>query len=155
MDIFTKSKRSAVMSKIRSIDSKPEVTLRKALFARGYRYRKNVRGMPGTPDVVLPKHNYVIQVRGCFWHAHGCARSHTPISNVDYWDSKLARNTARDKKSDRALREEGWRVCVVWECKISSEGALRKIVDRICKEIPNNSTRRIKALNLRARRRTL
>jgi DNA mismatch endonuclease (patch repair protein) len=123
------------MSRIRSTDTKAEVKLRKALFARGYRYRKNVRGMPGTPDIVLPKHNYVIQVRGCFWHAHGCTRSHTPVSNIDYWMPKLARNTARDKKSDNALRESGWRLRVVWECEISYERSLQEVADSISAEI--------------------
>jgi DNA mismatch endonuclease, patch repair protein len=135
VDIFTPRKRSAVMSRIRSTDSKPEVRLRKVLFARGYRYRKNVRGMPGTPDIVLPKHKYVIQVRGCFWHAHGCVRSHTPISNVGYWIPKLARNKLRDNQSDRALRQSGWRLRIVWECEISSELSLQDVVDSICVEI--------------------
>ena len=125
MDIFSPEKRSAVMSRIRSTDTKAEVRLRKALFARGYRYRKNVRGMLGTPDIVLPKHRYVIQVRGCFWHAHeGCGRANQPSTNSCYWLPKLARNVERDKTSDEAIQALGWRLRIVWECDISSSKSL-------------------------------
>lgn len=140
MDIFAPSKRSALMSRIRSQDTKPEVELRKALFARGYRYRKNVRGLPGTPDIVLPRHRYIIQVRGCFWHAHdGCSRSHRPNSNLDYWLPKLARNVARDRKADRILRSAGWRVRVIWECAVETDALLRRVVDRLCADLRKRS----------------
>lgn len=123
------------MSRIRSVDTKAEVLLRKALFARGYRYRKNVRQLPGTPDIVLPKHRYAIQVRGCFWHSHGCNRSHTPTTNVTYWMPKLARNVARDKMSEKALRALGWRLRVVWECKIASANTLAATVHDIASDL--------------------
>lgn len=136
MDIFSPEKRSAVMARIRSTDTKAEVRLRKALFARGYRYRKNVRGMPGTPDVVLPKHKYIIQIRGCFWHAHeGCSRSSRPATNSGYWLPKLARNVERDQVSDEALRGLGWRLRIVWECEISSSKLLAEVVDEIVFEL--------------------
>lgn len=132
MDIFSPEQRSSVMSRIRSTDTKAEVRLRKALFARGYRYRKNVRALPGAPDLVLPKHRYIIQVRGCFWHAHeGCPRSSRPSSNSHYWLPKLARNVQRDKASDEALLSLGWRVRVVWECEISSSKSLIEMIDKI------------------------
>ncbi len=137
MDIFSKSERSAVMSRIRSVDTKPEIQLRKALFARGFRYRKNVRKLPGTPDIVLARYKYAIQVRGCFWHAHGCKRSHTPSTNSGYWLPKLARNVERDKATVKALRALGWRVRVVWECEIASASTLaiaaKKIENDLCR----------------------
>lgn len=136
MDIFSPRKRSAVMSRIRSVDTKAEVRLRKALFALGYRYRKNVRGMPGTPDIVLPKYRYVIQVRGCFWHAHdGCSRSSRPSTNADYWLPKLARNVERDRLSDQALQDLGWRIKPVWECEIASARGLKAVVDEIVADL--------------------
>lgn len=130
------------MSRIRSVDTQPEIQLRKALFARGFRYRKNVRKLPGTPDIVLPKHKYVIQVRGCFWHAHGCKRSHTPSTNSGYWLPKLARNVERDKAAIEALRALGWRVRVVWECEIMSASALDMVTNRIERDLISRARRR-------------
>ncbi len=138
MDIYTPAKRSSIMSKIRSTDTKAEVRLRKALFAFGYRYRKNVRRLPGAPDIVLPRFAYVIQVRGCFWHAHDCRRAHRPNSNADYWNPKLARNVERDVKADRALRAAGWRVRVVWECEIQSAAGLKDTVGLIVTDLPRS-----------------
>ena len=136
MDTYSPLDRSALMSRIRSSDTKAEVRLRKALFGRGFRYRKNVRGLPGTPDIVLPRHRYAIQVRGCFWHAHAnCRRAHTPASNVAYWTPKLVRNVERDQSSDRALMEAGWRLRVVWECEIQSDSGLRDIASEIASDL--------------------
>jgi len=136
MDIFSKEQRSRVMSRIRSVDTKPEVRLRKALFAHGLRYRKNVRALPGTPDIVFPKHRFAIQVRGCFWHAHeGCGRSSQPSDNAGYWLPKLARNVARDEAADAELRSRGWRLAVVWECEISSNAKLIAVAARLASEI--------------------
>jgi DNA mismatch endonuclease (patch repair protein) len=124
------------MSRIRSVDTKAEVRLRKALFALGYRYRKNVRNLPGTPDIVLPKYKYAIQVRGCFWHVHkGCSRSHRPATNTAYWLPKLARNVERDRKSDDALRALNWRIRTIWECEIMSESGLKAAKVKILKEL--------------------
>lgn len=129
------------MSRIRSVDTKAEVRLRKALFALGYRYRKNVRGLPGTPDIVLPKYKYAIQVRGCFWHVHsGCPRAHRPATNTAYWLPKLARNVQRDRKSDRALRASGWRLRKVWECEIASDKALDAVVKKINADLLKSSS---------------
>jgi len=141
MDIFSASKRSSIMSKIRSVDTKAEVRLRKELFALGYRYRKNVRKLPGSPDIVLPKHGYAIQVRGCFWHAHDCRRAHRPESNRDYWNPKLARNVARDKISDEALSAAGWRLRVVWECEIASRSGLAGVVSMIVSDLAHERRR--------------
>jgi DNA mismatch endonuclease (patch repair protein) len=135
MDIYSPQRRSEIMSKIRSVDTKAEIKLRKALFALGHRYRKNVRSLPGTPDIVLPKHRYAIQVRGCFWHVHDCRRAHRPASNTDYWSAKLARNVARDRASDDALQADGWVVRVVWECEVESANGLQCVAAAISTEL--------------------
>ncbi|WP_372781447.1 very short patch repair endonuclease [Phenylobacterium sp.] len=143
MDTYSPADRSALMSRIRSSDTKAEVRLRKVLHRRGFRYRKNVRGLPGTPDIVLPMHRYVIQVRGCFWHAHAnCRRAHTPASNTAYWTPKLARNVERDRASDQALVEAGWRLRVVWECEIQSDPGLCAMADDIAKDLSVGSQTR-------------
>ena len=143
MDIYSPAKRSAIMSRIRSSDTKPEVRLRKALFARGFRYRKNVRRLPGTPDIVLRRDRYVIQIRGCFWHVHPhCSRAHTPASNQDYWLQKLKRNIRRDQVADKALRAAGWRVRVVWECALASAPKVQKTADRISADIKRRRRKR-------------
>ncbi len=120
-DVFTKKKRSEVMRAVKGKDTKPEVTLRKALFALGYRYRLNVKDLPGKPDLVFPKHKAVIFVHGCFWHGHNCKRgARVPKSNTDYWREKISRNKARDRKNAAALKKLGWRVITVWECELKS-----------------------------------
>lgn len=117
MDIWSKKKRSAVMAKIRSKDTKPEWIVRRYLFSRGYRYRKNVKGLPGTPDIVLRKYGIVIFIHGCFWHGHE-VDGHIPHSNSDYWRKKIERNQQRDKNNKEALRKMGWSVMTVWECQL-------------------------------------
>lgn len=119
MDIWDKEKRSAVMSRIRSKNTGPEMILRKALFARGFRYRLNVRKLPGTPDIVLPRYRTVIFVHGCFWHGHeGCKHASTPKTNTEFWVEKIAKNRARDKIHVEQLVAQGWNVLTVWECDI-------------------------------------
>lgn len=120
-DVFSKEKRSEVMRAVKGKDTTPEVALRKALFALGYRYRLNVKNLPGKPDLVFPKHRAVIFVHGCFWHGHDCKRgARMPKSNVDYWRKKIAGNQARDKRNVAALEDLGWRVITVWECELKS-----------------------------------
>ena len=122
------------MSRIRSTNSKPEETVRKALFARGFRYRKNVKDLPGKPDIVLPKYKTVIFVNGCFWHKHDCPRFAWPSSNTDYWIPKILRNAERDKENYSALYTLGWNVIVVWECELKKK-QLTETIDHIEKEI--------------------
>jgi len=117
VDIWSKEKRSAVMAKIRSQDTKPELIVRRYLFARGYRYRKNVKGLPGTPDIVLRKYGIVIFIHGCFWHGHD-VDGHLPRSNREFWQKKIERNKLRDKRDKEALQRMGWRVMTVWECQL-------------------------------------
>ena len=120
-DIFTAEKRSAIMRAVKSTNTGPEIKLRKALHALGYRYRVNVRDLPGKPDIVLPKHRTVIFVHGCFWHGHDCKRgARQPKSNRDYWIAKIARNKDRDQRNQTALADMGWRVIVVWACELKT-----------------------------------
>lgn len=117
MDIWDKEKRSAVMARIRNKDTKPERIVRLYLYHRGYRYRKNVRGLPGTPDIVLAKYRVAIFVHGCFWHGHE-ADGHIPRTNTEFWQRKIARNKARDERDKLALRRLGWNVITIWECQL-------------------------------------
>ncbi len=117
MDIWSKKKRSVVMANIRSQDTKPEWIVRRYLFSRGYRYRKNVKGLPGTPDIVLPKYGIVIFIHGCFWHGHE-VDGHIPHSNREFWQKKIERNKQRDARDKEALKQMGWRVMTVWECQL-------------------------------------
>ncbi len=109
------------MRAVKGKDTKPEVALRKALFALGLRYRINVKNLPGKPDIVFPKHKTVIFVHGCFWHGHACKRGRrAPKQNAEYWSAKIARNRVRDKKNAAALKKLGWRVITVWECEMKT-----------------------------------
>ena len=119
MDIWDKKKRSAVMAKIKGKDTKPEWIVRRYLFSRGYRYRKNVKGLPGTPDIVLRKYGIVIFIHGCFWHGHE-VDGHIPHSNSGYWQKKIGRNKQRDERDKAELKKMGWRVMTVWECQLKS-----------------------------------
>lgn len=120
-DNHTKEIRSKNMSHIRSTNSKPEEIVRKYLFSQGLRYRKNVRALPGCPDIVLPKYKTVIFVNGCFWHKHNCSRFVWPSSNQDYWKPKILRNAERDQENRRRLEELGWRVITIWECELKKK----------------------------------
>ena len=118
-DVVTPEQRHKCMARIRSKNTKPEIMVRKYLFARGFRYRKNVRRLPGTPDIVLRKYRTVIFVNGCFWHGHeGCRYSHLPKSNVEFWRNKIERNKKRDLRERVELRRMGWHVIQVWECQL-------------------------------------
>lgn len=115
-DIFDKKKRSKIMSRIHSKDTKPEWIVRRFLFAHGYRYRKNCKRLPGTPDIVLKKYGVVIFIHGCFWHGH--EDSHLPKTNVEFWRHKIERNKERDAQNKTKLKELGWYVMTVWECQL-------------------------------------
>lgn len=115
------SERSALMSKIRSKDTKPEMLVRRYLHAMGLRYRLHDTSLPGKPDLVLPARRVVIFVQGCFWHCHGATcsiRPGKPRTNPEKWEAKLLGNVARDERHQSALREAGWRVLTIWECEL-------------------------------------
>lgn len=120
-DNHTKEIRSMNMSHIRSINSKPEEIVRKFLFSKGLRYRKNVRSLPGKPDIVLRKYNTVVFVNGCFWHKHDCGRFVMPSSNTEYWSAKIEANVERDKLNKSQLEALGWKVLVIWECQLKKK----------------------------------
>ena len=120
-DNHSKEVRSMNMSHIRSTNSKPEEIVRKYLFSKGLRYRKNVRTLPGKPDIVLRKYKTVIFVNGCFWHKHDCGRFVMPSSNTDYWTKKINGNVERDKANTKLLELQGWKVLVIWECQLKKK----------------------------------
>lgn len=113
-----------MMRGIRSSNTQPELQVRKALHARGFRYRLNSKELPGRPDIVLPKWKAVIFVHGCFWHAHqGCRYFRIPATRTEFWEQKLTANVARDARQIEQLRAAGWRVLVVWECALKNKNA--------------------------------
>lgn len=120
-DNHSKEVRSKNMSHIRSTNSKPEEIVRKYLFSKGFRYRKNVRTLPGCPDIVLAKYRTVIFVNGCFWHKHDCPRFVWPSSNQEYWEPKIIRNVERDQINTQRLNKLGWKVLIVWECELKKK----------------------------------
>ncbi|MAN77464.1 MAG: very short patch repair endonuclease [Rhizobiales bacterium] len=118
-DIVDQQTRSRMMSEIRGKNTKPELSLRRALHARGFRFRLHSSKVHGRPDLVLPKHGAVVFVHGCFWHRHeGCRYTTTPSTRPEFWQAKFEANVARDLAVRRALLEDGWRVATVWECAL-------------------------------------
>lgn len=121
MDIVSKEKRSRMMSGIKGKNTKPELLLRSALHKLGFRFRIQRKDLPGKPDIVLPKYKTIIFIHGCFWHRHlGCKYAYTPKSNIEFWTSKLEGNVIRDRLTEKALEEMGWRILIVWECEIKT-----------------------------------
>lgn len=121
MDKHSKETRSYNMSRIKSTNSKPEVLVRKYLFSKGLRYRKNVKELPGKPDIVLPKYKTVVFVNGCFWHGHaGCKYFVVPKTNTEFWVNKINKNIERDNIIYDKLDDMGWNVIVIWECELKS-----------------------------------
>lgn len=121
-DIVNSQTRSRMMAGIRGKDTKPELALRRALHALGFRFRLHVKDVPGKPDIVMPKYNAVIFVHGCFWHRHrGCRYTTAPSTRLDFWAAKFDSNVARDIVVRSALSQAGWRVATVWECALRTE----------------------------------
>ncbi|MBD3317289.1 MAG: DNA mismatch endonuclease Vsr [Chitinivibrionales bacterium] len=135
LDVFNKEKRSWIMARVKNKDTKPEVKVRSVVHRLGYRFRKNRTDLPGRPDIVLPRHRKVIFVHGCFWHGHpNCPRAARPSSNEAFWRKKLNANIVRDRKNIHLLREQGWRVMVLWECRMRDEKALLNRIKTFLKE---------------------
>ena len=135
-DNHSKEVRSMNMSHIRSKNSKPEELVCKYLFSKGFRYRKNVKTLPGCPDIVLPKYKTVIFVNGCFWHKHDCPRFVWPSTNEEYWRPKIMGNVERDKRNLVELQQLGWTVLTVWECELKKkviDATLDQLEKRLCK----------------------
>ena len=124
------------MSRISGKGTKPEIILRKALFAKGSRYRVNVGNLPGKPDIVLPKYKSVIFVHGCFWHGHsGCKHAYVPKSNTEFWINKIEMNRRRDIATEQKLIAAGWRVITVWECEIRRMKNIDFLIERITAQL--------------------
>lgn len=134
-DIFSQTKRSDIMSKISSKDTKPEILVRKFLFSNGFRYRINVKTLPGKPDIVLPKYKTIIFVNGCFWHGHTCKKGKLPSSNTDFWKEKISNNRLRDDKNSDLLVKLGWKVIIIWQCEISKIDNRIEILNKLLKDI--------------------
>jgi DNA mismatch endonuclease, patch repair protein len=134
-DVHTKKQRSFNMSRIRSSNTQPELLVRKFLFAQGYRYRINVKNLPGKPDIVLPKHRTIIFVHGCFWHGHAnCKYFKIPKTRTEWWNNKINTNKTNDAKAIKALRKDGWKVLVVWECGLKA-AKVEKTLTSLLKKI--------------------
>jgi DNA mismatch endonuclease (patch repair protein) len=128
-DVFSKEKRSWLMSRVKGRDTKPEILVRSLVHRMGFRFRLHGRDLPGNPDIVLPRYGKVIFVHGCFWHGHRrCLRSKRPTTHKGFWNKKLDQNIERDERFRRMLKRMGWRVLVVWECETRrQEKLLRKL----------------------------
>ena len=126
MDVFSREKRSQIMSRVSGKNTKPELIVRSLLHSMGYRFRLHRSDLPGKPDITLPKYKKVIFVHGCFWHGHkDCQRSKRPITNKKFWHEKLDRNIERDKANIRNIKELGWDVLVVWTCEVKDINHLK------------------------------
>ena len=119
------------MSGIRGKDTIPELLIRKALFAKGFRYRLHDRRLPGKPDLVFPKYDAVIFIHGCFWHGHDCHLFKWPSTRPEFWKNKINRNREVDERNYKKIKEDGWRILTIWECAIKGKTrlSLEKIVD--------------------------
>jgi DNA mismatch endonuclease (patch repair protein) len=144
MDLYSKRRRSEIMSRIRDRNTKPEVRVRRALHALGYRFRIHRKDLPGSPDVVLPKWKTAILVHGCFWH--GCRKcdrgTRIPKTNTEFWLVKVDENRNRDRRVQRKLKAAGWRVLVVWACQTENAASLTR---RLVAALPSRSPKRAAA----------
>lgn len=128
MDTITPAERSALMSRIRSENTRPEIAVRSILHRLGYRFRLHRKDLPGRPDIVLPRHCKIVLVHGCFWHGHTCRLASKPKSNESYWSTKILANRARDARNLEALNQQGWSVLELWECEVRKlEGIEEKL----------------------------
>nr|WP_234573057.1 very short patch repair endonuclease [Rhodohalobacter sp. 614A] len=123
------------MSKISGKETKPEIIVRKYLFSKGFRYLKNDKRYPGTPDIVLPKYKVVVFVHGCFWHGHDCKRGTLPETRKEFWEKKITGNKQRDKQNKEALQEQGWQVLTVWGCEIKNKSDRFERLEKLVQEI--------------------
>lgn len=128
-DTLTPKQRSALMSRIGPRHTKPEISVRKMLHARGWRYRLHQKGLPGTPDIVFPKRRAVLFVNGCFWHGHSCKLGRLPKTRPEFWSAKIEANRARDARKISQLNSAGWRVMTVWQCSLSDRDTVLRDIE--------------------------
>lgn len=140
-DIVDKQTRSRMMAGIKGKNTKPELVLRRALHARGFRYRLHSKNVPGRPDLVFPKHHAIVFVHGCFWHRHeGCRYTTTPSTRPEFWQAKFDANVIRDAAIRGQLIETGWRVSTVWECSLRKTDQLATTVELLAAWLPSDSS---------------
>ena len=137
-DNLTKAQRSKLMSRVSQKNTKPEMIVRKYLFSQGFRYRLNVKSLPGSPDIVLPKYKTIIFVHGCYWHGHSCRAGKLPSSNQTYWEKKIADNKERDGRKEQQLKKLGWRVLKVWGCELKTIEKREKVLKKLPIAITKN-----------------
>lgn len=138
-DKFSKEKRSIIMSHIPGKETKPEVLVRKLLFAKGLRYRKNVKSLRGKPDIVLPKYRTAVFIHGCFWHGHeGCPKAKLPDTRREFWEKKISENMNRDKADIDTLKKENWKIITIWQCEINNRINRKARLEALINEIKNN-----------------
>ena len=141
-DTLSLTQRHYCMSRIRSKNTKPEILVRKWLWQHGFRYRLNVKNIPGNPDIVMRKYKIAIFVNGCFWHGHdGCSKFVMPKSNTEFWESKIFGNKERDLKNYRLLKNSGWKVIVIWECQLGT-AEVEETMTGVMRQILNYATKR-------------
>lgn len=133
-DVLTPQQRHYCMTRIRGIATKPELLVRQWLWSHGYRYRLNVKSVPGKPDIILRKYRTAIFVNGCFWHGHeGCSKFVIPKSNTEFWVAKIERNRERDYMDYKILQEAGWNVIVIWECQLK-----KTVIDKTMRKVEHS-----------------
>jgi len=143
-DRLTTQQRYRCMSHVHSQATKPEMVVRKWLWSHGYRYRLNVKSVPGKPDIVMRKYRTAIFVNGCFWHGHeGCKHGALPKSNIEFWDAKIKRNKERDKQNYSTLANAGWQVVVIWECNLT-KGAIETTMQSVAVALNQNLLKIVK-----------
>ena len=145
-DIYSKQKRSEIMSKISGKETKPEILVRKFLFANGFRYRKNDKRYPGKPDIVLPKYKTVVFIHGCFWHGHNCPAGKPPETKKDFWKQKIKGNIERDKRNKTELQKQGWKVITIWQCELKNKEIREKTFTELTNTLHNNVYKKLPRL---------
>ena len=136
LDVYDRQMRSQVMRKVRSKDTKPELKVRRALHRMGLRFRLHRKDLPGSPDIVFPRHRVALFVNGCFWHGHrDCKRSKLPSTRREFWRNKISANVNRDARNKAALEKLGWRVFVVWECEIKTDEEVASLATDIAEQL--------------------
>lgn len=153
-DRFNTQQRHRCMSRIRGKNTKPEILVRKGLHARGFRFRLHNKKLPGSPDIVLPKYGVAIMVNGCFWHGHkGCRYATEPKTNIEFWETKIARNRHRDEVTTAHLEALGWTVMTIWECELRNSSQLDERLNALAEEIRYaGEVKRVKDMNKRQSR---
>lgn len=153
-DKLSSTQRKYCMSRIRGKNTKPEILVRKGLHARGFRFRLHNKKLPGSPDIVLPKYGVAIMVNGCFWHGHkGCQYATKPKTNVEFWETKIARNRHRDEVTMAHLGALGWHVVTIWECELRGASSVALRLDELAEEITEAGVMRQNFQNQRQRSR--